>query len=120
MANVGKTEIEQCILALSTFLLSFMKLLIVIFISLIGGIRIFRIMDDDGNIIFEEEDESTDSVSPYFLINGTESEDRVRWICEFIDRELAASFSLTLDRDDIKNQVENNFYPSWDGKLTRE
>ena len=29
---------------------------------LIGGIRIFRIMDHNGDTIFEEEDESTDSV----------------------------------------------------------
>ena len=87
---------------------------------LIGGIRIFRIMDHNGDIIFEEEDESTDSVSPYFLINGTESEARVTWICEFIDRELAASFSMKIEKDEISTPVACNFYPAWDGKLTRE
>ena len=85
-----------------------------------GGIRIFRISDDSGKVIFEEEDESTDSVAPYFIINGTESEDRVRWICDFIDREVGASYHLTLAKDDIKNPIESNFYPAWDGKLTRE
>ena len=86
----------------------------------LGGIRIFRISDNSGHVIFEEEDESTDSVAPYFLINGTESEDRVRSICDFIDREVAASYSLILDKDEIKNPIESNIYPAWDGKLTRE
>ena len=76
-------------------------------------------MDANGETIFEEDDESTDSVSPYFLINGTESEDRVRWIWEFIDREVEASFSMKIEMDGKTSPVATNFYLSCDGKLTR-
>ena len=85
-----------------------------------GGIRIFHIMDSKGQTIFEEEDESTDSVAPYFLINGAESEDRVRWIWEFIDREIEASLSMAIEMDGETSPVACNFYPAIDGKLTRE
>ena len=49
---------------------------------LTGGVRIFRLKDIHGNVLWEEDDDSSDSVRPYFLINGTESEARVRSICK--------------------------------------
>ena len=36
-----------------------------------GGVRIFRLKDIHGNVLWEEDDDSSDSVRPYFLINGT-------------------------------------------------
>ena len=87
---------------------------------LTGGVRIFRLKDIHGNVLWEEDDDSSDSVRPYFLINGTESEARVRSICKFIDKEIAESYSVPVESDDFDTNVVCRFYPAWDGKITRK
>ena len=90
------------------------------FIYILGGIRIFR-ASANGEIIFEEQSESSETVRPWYLINGTESQPRVRRIASFMDTEIAASHSLQIPLESGSNCTTNyKFYPVLDGKLTRE
>ena len=68
-----------------------------------------------------EHSEGYETVRPYFLIGGTESEERVEWIASFIDEDLEKlKPGLFIDFENTPIKVEFDWGPSWDGKLTRE
>ena len=87
----------------------------------VGGVRIFEIKNIHDEKIFVEHSETYESVRPYFLIGGTESEARVRWISKFIDKDLKTlKGGLFINFEDTPIKVQFDWGPSWDGKLTRE
>ena len=86
-----------------------------------GGVRIFEIKNIHDEHIFVEHSEGYETVRPYFLIGGTESEERVEWIASFIDEDLEKlKPGLFIDFENTPIKVEFDWGPSWDGKLTRE
>ena len=86
-----------------------------------GGIRIVTIKDQFGKLMHWEPLNSSETVRPYFLIGGTESEERVEWIASFIDEDLEKlKPGIFIDFENTPIKVEFDWGPSWDGKLTRE
>ena len=84
-----------------------------------GGVRIFRILDEDENEIFVEESQDYDTVRPHFIITGSETEERVRRIASWLDPEIEDSALLFPSYGGHDFRAYCQFYLCVDGKITR-
>ena len=88
--------------------------------QIFGGITILDITDDKGQLLYEEPSRAYYTVSPYFLVNGKEDEERVRRIAEFVDREIGICRYVDMKFEDFELHSTCKFHPALDGKLCRE
>ena len=86
-----------------------------------GGIRFINIKSAlDDKKIFREPSSSSETVRPYFLINGSESIENVRKICDAVDLDLEKIEQyVVVEYKNTQIMVNIEMLPSWDGKLTR-
>ena len=84
-----------------------------------GGLRVFRILDDAENEIFVEKSQDYDTVRPHFIINGSETPERVRRIAQWLDPEVEESALLFPSYGGQDFRAYCQFYLSVDGKITR-
>ena len=86
-----------------------------------GGIRFINIKSAlDDKKIFREPSSSSETVCPYFLINGSESIENVRKICDAVDLDLEKIEQyVVVEYKNTQIMVNIEMLPSWDGKLTR-
>ena len=86
-----------------------------------GGIRFINIKNElDDKLIFREPSSSSETVRPYFLINGSESIENVRKICDKVDEDLEKIDQyVVVEYENTQIMVNIEMLPSWDGKLTR-
>ena len=74
----------------------------------------------DDKKIFREPSSSSETVRPYFLINGSESIENVRKICDAVDLDLEKIEEyVVVEYKNTQIMVNIEMLPSWDGKLTR-
>ena len=74
----------------------------------------------DDKKIFREPSSSSETVRPYFLINGSESIENVRKICDAVDLDLEKIEQyVVVEYKNTQIMVNIEMLPSWDGKLTR-
>ena len=85
-----------------------------------GGLCILKVTDEDDEIIYEELSSGTYTVRPYILVNGQETEERVRKLAAKVDRDVGVCKTLLIPYNGITLMVESEFIPSIDGKLCRE
>ena len=78
------------------------------------------ITDENGQLLYEEPSRAYYTVSPYFLVNGKEDEERVRRIAEFVDREIGICRYVDTKFEDFELHYTCKFHPALDGKLCRE
>ena len=84
------------------------------------GICIETIKDDEDKILFEEESRAHFSVRPYGLVNGQETEEKVRKIAKLIDRDIGGCRTRVFEYKGVEITCHSSFHPCIDGKLTRE
>ena len=84
------------------------------------GICIETIKDDEDKILFEEESRAHFSVRPYGLVNGQETEEKVRKIAKLIDRDIGGCRTRVFQYKGVDITCHSSFHPCIDGKLTRE
>ena len=88
--------------------------------QIFGGICIIYIKDPNHETIYEEQSQGPESVTPWFLVNGQESEARVEQLCnDFIDDDIEYCKTLTFGYGDIIITAKCHFIPAFDGKTTR-
>ena len=84
------------------------------------GICIEEIKDDSGQMLFEEESRAHFSVRPWGLVNGQETEARVRKLAKLIDKEIGDCRTRVIKYGGVDITVNCSFHPCIDGKLIRE
>ena len=85
-----------------------------------GGIRIITIKDQFGKLMHWEPLNSSETVRPYFLINGAENVENVEKICVLVDEDLEKLKNyLVVPYNNTTLMCNIEFIPSWDGKLIR-
>ena len=88
--------------------------------QIFGGISIIYVKDPTDATIYEEQSQGPESVTPWFLVNGQESEERCQRLCEeFIDDDIEYCKKLTFGYGGIIITATCHFIPAFDGKTTR-
>ena len=77
--------------------------------------------ETENETIFEEPSRAPYSVRPHLLVNGTESEERVRRLCTEIDLDVEECKTITdVKYENVSLTLNCDFHPAIDGKLCRE
>ena len=86
---------------------------------ILGGIRIFMILDANGVLIFEEKSQASDSFIPTFMIaqNGKSEEELAEDISTKLDEEIGNLQEFFLNHNNVALKIKMHWFSAFDNKL---
>ena len=87
------------------------------FCTFLGGVRPFLIETKDGTELWEQYSLGAESMRPYFILPGKESDEMMEAVCQKMDEEAKKTETFTIKIEDTEITVTVTWHLSLDGKL---